>query len=216
MLDNKAAQAEFESAWNDARHTRAELPPVDVNAVLAERYEADGPVALTADVLWDMEVRKAGDPAAFIPYVVQAGSAAAWVPGRDGGELGDVFVRRSAQRIWLRPDEYGLVLEEVYLDHQEKVVTFLGRAGFPAAPGGPLAAGTGQPLFHVQHGVAGTAGRPTNTWRIVLLTDEPDERVVKVFEEMAAEVWLPGFVENYVRDVLGVPLIRKPEPDPKQ
>ncbi|MFF5703842.1 hypothetical protein ACFY7H_15250 [Streptomyces sp. NPDC012794] len=212
MLDNKAAQAEFERAWNDARYSRAVLPPVDVNGVLARWYETDGePLVFTADMLWDMEVRKAGDPAAFIPYVVQEGTATAWVPGREDGAvgLGDAFVRRSAQRLWLRPDEYGLVLEEVYLDHEEKVVTFLGRAEFPEAPEGRLSAGTGQPLFHVQHGVAGTAARPTNTWRIVVLTDEPDERVVKVFEEMAAEVWLPGFVENYARDVLGVPLTRK-------
>ncbi|MEV7526061.1 hypothetical protein [Streptomyces sp. NPDC091371] len=203
-----AAQAEFEAAWNDARYTRAELPAVDVNRILQERYVTEEPLVLTRAMLWDMEVRKAGNPGAFIPYVVKEGSASAWVPGRAGAELGDEYVRQSQQRLWLEPEQYGLVLEEVWLDHERQVVTFLGRARFPDAQGDPLAADDGQPLFHVQHGVAGTDERPTNTWRIVLLTDEPDERLVKVFDEMADIPWLPGFVENYVRGVLGIGLTR--------
>ncbi|WP_329378603.1 hypothetical protein OG625_10430 [Streptomyces sp. NBC_01351] len=204
-----AAQAEFEKAWDDARYTCVELPPVDVNRILQERYVTEEPLVLTRAMLWDMEVRKAGNPGAFIPYVVQEGTASAWVPGQAGGELGDEFVRQSRQRLWLEPERYGLVLEEVWLDHERQVVTFLGRARFSDEEGNALTADTSQPLFHVQHGVAGTDDRPTNTWRIVLLTDEPDERVVKVFDGMAESPWLPGFVENYVRDVLGIGLSRR-------
>lgn len=209
MTQLTAAEAAFESAWNDERYTRAELPPVDVNRVLAERYVTDGPLVFTRAMIWDMEVRKAGNPAAFIPYVVKEGTASAWVPGREGDELGNEFVRQSQQRLWLRPEEYGLVLEEVSLHHERQLVTFIGRDAFPDAQGNALVAGTGQPLFHVQHGVAGTDERPTNTWRIVLLTDGEDERFRKVFADMADDVWLPGFVENYVRDVLGIGLTRR-------
>ncbi|MGW0394781.1 hypothetical protein ACWDYJ_28605 [Streptomyces sp. NPDC003042] len=209
MTQLTPAEAEFERAWNDERYTRVELPPVDVNRVLAERYVTEEPLAFNRDMVWDMEVRKAGNPAAFIPYVVKEGTAAAWVPGQGDAELGDAFVRRSEQRLWTRPEEYGLVLEEVSLHHERQLVTFLGRAECTDVRGGTLYAGTGQPLFHVQHGVAGADDRPTNTWRIVVLTEGVDERVEKVFEEMAAEVWLPGFLENYVRDVLRIGLTRR-------
>ncbi|MFC9299328.1 hypothetical protein ACFTWH_30365 [Streptomyces sp. NPDC057011] len=204
------AEAEFESAWNNERYTQVELPPVDVNRVVAEHYDAEEPPAFTRAMIWDMEVRKAGNPGAFIPYVVKEGTAAAWVPGQEGGELGDEFVRQSQQRLWLEPSEYGLVLEEVSLNHERQLVTFIGRAEFPDTQGNTLIADTGQPLFHVQHGVAGTDERPTNTWRIVVLTDGVDERIEKVFAAMADEVWLPGFLENYVRDVLGIVLTRRP------
>ncbi|QES47915.1 hypothetical protein DEJ50_08935 [Streptomyces venezuelae] len=203
------AEAEFERAWKEERYTRVELPPVDVNRVLAQRYTTKEPLALTRAQLWDMEVRKAGDPGAFIPYVVREGSAAAWVPGRPGAELGDEFVRRSEQKLWLRPEEYGLVLEEVSLNHEQQIVTFIGRSALADAQGEPLAADTRQPVFHVQHGVAGSEDQPANTWRIVLLTEAHDDRFVEFFDGMAAEVWLPGFIENYIRYVLRVPLERR-------
>lgn len=209
MSDQTQAEAEFEGAWADERHTRVVLPALDVNRVLGERYVTDRPSALDRAALWDMEVRKAGNPGAFIPHVVEEGSASAWVPGRAGAELGAEFVRQSLQRLWLDADEYGLVLEETYLNHDRQVVTFLGRESFPDAQGSPLRADDRQPLFHVQHGVAGTDERPLNTWRIVLLTDAPDDRMVKVFDRMAGDPWLPEFVELYVRDVLGIGLTRR-------
>ena len=49
---------EFERAWNEPRHTRFEIPPIDVNRVLAEHYDLDRPLAFTRAMLWDMEVRK--------------------------------------------------------------------------------------------------------------------------------------------------------------
>ncbi|MBT2407449.1 MULTISPECIES: hypothetical protein [unclassified Streptomyces] len=208
MTVQTPAEAEFESAWGNA-NTRAELPPVDVNRIIAERYVTQEPLAFNRAMLWDMEVRKAGNPGAFIPYVVKEGTASAWVPGRGAEELGSEYVRQSQQRLWLEPERYGLVLEEVHLDHERQLVTFLGREQFLDVRGRPLHADTGQPLFHVQHGVAGTDEHPTNTWRIVLLTDEPDKRLVDVFDRMATDAWLPGFVEHYIRDVLGIGLTRR-------
>ncbi|MCJ0869283.1 hypothetical protein [Streptomyces sp. AP-93] len=209
MSDQTPAEAEFEQAWADQRYTRAVLPDVDVNRILGERYVTGAPVALDRAAVWDMEVRKAGNPGAFIPNVVEEGSVSAWVPGREGAELGNEFVRQSRQRLWLQPGEYGLVLEETHLNHDRQVVTFLGRETFSDVRGRPLHADDRQPLFHVQHGVAGTDGQPLNTWRIVLLTDEPDERVVRVFDRMATDPWLPEFLELYVRDVLGIGLTRR-------
>ncbi|MFE4633738.1 hypothetical protein ACFRJ1_10210 [Streptomyces sp. NPDC056773] len=209
MSDQTPAEAEFELAWADERYTRAVLPAVDVNRILGERYGTREPVALDRAGIWDMEVRKAGNPGAFIPNVIEEGSAAAWVPGGKGAELGDEFVRQSRQRLWLEPDTYGLVLEEVHLNHGRQQVTFLGREAFSDERGGPLRAEGRQPLFHVQHGVAGTDERPLNTWRILLLTDEPDDRLVKVFDRMAGDPWLPEFLELYVQDVLGIGLARR-------
>ncbi|MFF1412209.1 hypothetical protein ACFVX6_20980 [Streptomyces sp. NPDC058289] len=209
MSDQTPAEAEFEQAWADERYTRAVLPAVDVNRILEERYLATEPVALDRAGIWDMEVRKAGNPGAFIPYVIKEGSASAWVPGRTGAELGAEFVRQSQQRLWLEPDAYGVVLEETYLNHDRQVVTFLGRETFPDVQGAPLRADDRQPLFHVQHGVAGTDEQPLNTWRIVLLTDQPDDRLVEVFDRMAGDPWLPEFVELYVQDVLGIALTRR-------
>ncbi|WP_035841459.1 hypothetical protein [Kitasatospora azatica] len=204
-----AAEAEFEQAWADPRATRAEFPPVDVNQVLAERYVTSEPVHFTRAMLWDLETRKAAAPGVFIPYVVRSGSDASWAPGRPGGALGDEFVRSSDQRLWAEPEVYGLVLEEVYLDQEQQTVTFLGRAEFPDADGAPLHADPRQPLFHVQHGVAGGEQQPLNTWRIVLLTEQPDAALVARFTEQGRDPWLPGFVENYIREVLGVELERK-------
>ncbi|WP_156722117.1 hypothetical protein [Streptomyces apocyni] len=203
------AESEFERAWADPRFTRAELTPVDINKVLAERYTTGEPLRLTRAMLWDLEIRKAASPGAFIPYVVKAGSDASWAPGRADGVLGDAFVRQSLQRLWNEPGDHGRVLEEVWLNHERQVVTFLGRAELPDAEGKPLATDPRQPLFHVQHGVDGADERPLNTWRIVLLTDAPDPRLKEPFAALDRDPWLPEFVEHYIRDVLNVRLDRK-------
>src|SRR3954470_4916270 len=78
----------FREAWQDPSETRYELTPLDVNKVLADRYVLGEPLVFTRAMLWDLEARKARHPDVFIPYVVAAGSAAAW------GEE-DVFVRKS-------------------------------------------------------------------------------------------------------------------------
>jgi hypothetical protein len=66
-----------------------------------------------------------------------------------------------------------------------------------------------QPLFHVEHAVGGTENAPTNLWRIVVLTDEPDGRYREPFDAMAKAGWLPGFVEIYIERDLGAVLRRR-------
>lgn len=204
-LDHRKA---FERAWSDPGNTRIELPPVDVNRVLAERYRTDEPLALTRDMLWDVEVRKAWRPDRYIPSVVCEGSARTW-GGRPATDGNDAFLRASLQRRWLEPTEYGLVLERTHLDFRERRATFVGVAELPGPDGGVLRADSGQPLFHVEHSVGGEPGRPLNRWRIVHLTEEPDPRLPERFRRMAEDPWLPEFVEIHLRDDLGVGLERR-------
>jgi len=116
---------EFERAWAQPQYTRAVQPEIDVNRVLHERYQTSEPLTFTRTMLWDVEQRKAAAPGVYIPFVVRPGSDRAWGQRRlDGGV--DRLVRCSQQRMWLRPDEYGLVLERAYLDHHQQTVTFAG------------------------------------------------------------------------------------------
>jgi hypothetical protein len=55
----------------------------------------------------------------------------------------------------------------------------------------------------------GTEDAPTNLWRIVVLTDEPDGRYREPFDAMARAGWLPGFVEIYIEGDLGAVLRRR-------
>ncbi len=50
-------EGEFQRAWDDPSNTRFEMPPVDVNRVLAEHYRTSEPLTFTRTMLWDMEVR---------------------------------------------------------------------------------------------------------------------------------------------------------------
>ena len=71
----------FLQAWDDPANTRYELSGLDINQVLADRYELGQPLVFTRTMLWDMETRKARRPDLFIPYVVAAGSAQSWGEG---------------------------------------------------------------------------------------------------------------------------------------
>ena len=66
-------EALLEEAWNKPGNTVIELPPVDVNQVLRDRYEADPGLRITRTMLWDMEARKAAAPDKYIPTVVRPG-----------------------------------------------------------------------------------------------------------------------------------------------
>ena len=200
--------AEFERAWADARHTRFVRSAEDVNEILGSRYETSEPLTFTRSMLWDVEVRKAAAPGVYIPYVVRQGSDRVWrrEPLPDGGEF---LARSSAQRLWLRPDDYGTVLEVAHLDHRQQKVTFLGVAELDDAAGRTIRAGTGQPLFHVEHSVGGTERRPLNLWRIVHLTGDVDERLIEHFSRTSESPWLPEFVEIYIQRDLGIGLTRR-------
>jgi len=201
-------EAEFARTWNTPGHTRYHLPDTDVNKVLAARYTTSAPLTLTRAMLWEMEARKAAHPGTYIPYVVQAGSDRSWSGHHgDGGEYLD---RCSMQRLWLAPHRYQLILERAFLNHREQKITFLGVPQLTGPDGTPLHAGTGQPLFHVEHSVGGSELQPLNQWRIVHLTEAIDERLTAVFEHMAASPWLAEHTEIYIRHDLGIQLTRKP------
>jgi hypothetical protein len=204
QIDHERA---FERAWSDPKFTRFELPPVDVNRVLAERYRLDRPLAFTGAMLWDMETRKARRPDLYIPYVVEAGSADAWADAK-AADGADTFVRKSRQRLWLQPERYELILEQTRLDHAKRRVTFIGAREYPGRDGERLQAGRDQPIFHVVHGVDGDEDRPLNQWLIVFETASQDSRLLAPFVRMAGDVYLPGYVEVYIREQLGVGLER--------
>ncbi len=201
-------EGEFQRAWDDPSNTRFEMPPVDVNRVLAEYYRTSEPLTFTRTMLWDMEVRKAWRPDRYIPSVVQEGSAHSWGQGSaaDGTES---FVRSSQQGLWLEPAEYGLVLEPVCLNPTQQKVTFIGAAEIPDRDGNILRAGVQQPLFHVEHSVGGDESRPLNGWRIVHLTGSPEHRLVEQFTLMANDVWLPEFIEIYIQSDLNIKLTKQ-------
>ncbi len=204
-------EGEFERAWADPSNTRFELPPVDVNRVLAEHYRTSEPLTFTRTMLWDMEGRKAWRPDRYIPSVVQKGSAGTWSK-RSVADGTESFVRSSQQRLWLEPAEYGLVLEQVCLNLTQQKVTFMGAAELPDRDGNVLRADARQPLFHVVHSVGGDESRPRNRWRIVHLTDRSEHRLVERFTLMANDVWLPEFIEIYIRSDLNIKLTRRDSP----
>ena len=201
-------EAEFARAWDTPGHTRYQLPDVNINRVLAAYYTTGTPLTLTRSMLWDMEARKAAHPGIYIPYVVQAGSDRSW--NRHDGNGGEYLDRCSTQRLWLHPEQYELILERAFLNHSEQKVTFLGVPELPGPDGKLLHAGTGQPLFHVEHAVGGTESQPLNRWRIVHLTQAVDQQLTAVFEHMAASLWLAEHTEIYIRSTLGIELTRNP------
>jgi len=201
-------EADFARAWDAPGHTRYQLPDTDINQVLAARYTTSAALALTRSMLWDMEVRKAAHPGSYIPYVVQAGSDRSW--NRHDADGGEYLDRCSTQRLWLDPERYELILERAFLNHGEQKVTFLGVPELTGPDGTVLHAGTGQPLFYVEHSVGGSEPQPLNRWRIVHLTDAVDHRLTAVFERMAASPWLAEHTEIYIRENLGADLTRNP------
>ena len=200
-------EGEFQRAWADSSNTQFELPPVDVNRVLAEYYRTSEPLTFTRTMLWDMEVRKAWRPDRYIPSVVSEGSAHTWGQ-RSAADGTESFVRSSQQRLWLEPAEYGLVLEPVCLNPTQQKVTFIGAAELADCDGNILRAGGRQPLFHVEHSVSGDESQPLNRWRIVHLTERPENRLVELFTLMGNDVWLPEFIEIYIQSELNIKLAR--------
>jgi len=196
----------FAQAWADPHNTCVERPPVDVNAVLAAHYHVCEPLVFTRTQLWDMEVRKAYRPDIYISAVVQAGSAATWGRRELGGGH-ESFYRKSMQRGRLAPG-YGLVLEQVRINPDLGKVTFIGAAQLPGPDGSVLVAGTEQPLFHVEHVATGAETQPLNEWRLVHLTEKPNQELIDRFAK-SESVYLPQFIEVYIREVLQLELTRK-------
>ena len=198
-----AAAHAYRAAWQNPGHTRFELPPVNVNKVLRERYSLRPAAKLTRTAIWDMERKKAWGPATYIPYVVAQGGS--W--GRETLPDGERFSRASLQKGWVAPGE-GRVLEDVYLSDATQSIFFLGRERMRGPAGDELAASDFQPIFHVAHGVGGSEDEPLNLWSIVLETPAEDRRYHAPFEQTVAAGWLPGFIEIYIAKDLGVELMR--------
>src|SRR5438445_10254109 len=141
------AEAEFERAWADPSHTPFELPAVNVNKVLSERYTVSPPTKFTRTALWDMETKKAWDPKSYIPYVVSSGHS--W--GRRELSVNcERFYRSSIQLGWIT-EERGLVLEDVFIDRTQRKSWLMGRGKMSSDNGEHLPASSSQPLFHVEH-----------------------------------------------------------------
>jgi hypothetical protein len=118
-----SAECEYNDAWSAPSSTRFELPPVDVNKVLKERYRLTPDQALTRAMIWDMETRKAWNPRTYIPYVVSQARSWGRTTLRDGSTQ---FCRSSLQRGWITPQE-GRVLEDVFVSDAKETIYFLGR-----------------------------------------------------------------------------------------
>jgi len=138
-----AAEREYKEAWSVPSNTRFELPPVDVNKVLKERYRVSPEQSLTRAMIWDMETRKAWDPLTYIPYVVSQARSWGRTTLRDGTTR---FCRSSMQRGWITPEE-GQVLEDVFVSDAKQTIYFLGRPRMHEENGNPLVASPFQPLF---------------------------------------------------------------------
>jgi len=200
-----AAAEEFAQAWRNPRHTRITLPPVDVNKILAERYRMDKPTHITRGMVWDMELKKSWDPRTYISYVVSEGKSWGRHRNEDGSEH---FCRFTIQRAWI-DERSGSVLEDVYINHKEQRILFLGRSEMVAEGGERIRSEGFQPLFHVEHAAGGSDAAPLNMWRIVLLTESEDRRFKAPFEKMIRDDLLPGFLEIYIDRDLGVKLSRR-------
>jgi hypothetical protein len=200
------AKQEFRNAWHNPSYTHVELPPVDVNRVLRERYTVEpAGTTMTLTQLWEMEKKKAWDPATYIPYVVSR--ARSW--GRHSLEEGcERFFRTSDQVDWIDSNR-GEVIEDVSISHKERRIFFLGKPQIVDDRGETIRAGDIQPLFYVEHAAEGSEERPLNIWRIVVLTEREDDRFKKPFEKMVAAGYLPGFVEEYMRRDMGMRIERR-------
>ena len=197
-------EREYNEAWTAPLNTRFELPPVDVNRVLKERYRISPERALTRAMIWDMETKKAWDPLTYIPYVVSQARSWDRAALRDGTTR---FFRSSLQRGWITSEE-GRVLEDVFVSDAKQTIYFLGRPRMVEENGKALVASSFQPLFHVRHAVGGSEHAPLNLWSIVLLTGAPDPRYCEPFEQMVRAGLLPGFLEIYIERDLKLGLSR--------
>jgi hypothetical protein len=199
------AEAEFEQAWANPKNTTFEIPGVDVNRVLAERYTMEPSRPLTRSMVWDMELKKAWDPKTYIPYVVSSGRS--WgrheVPAN-----GERFFRTSVQIGWIT-ERRGDVNEEVFIDRDRRRILFMGRQEMTTDTGETVIASDHQPLFHVEHAAGGSEETPLNVWRIVILTDKRDPRFTEPFKAMVKAGLLPGFLEIYIERDLGIALARR-------
>jgi hypothetical protein len=197
----------FNEVWNKTGYTSIELPPLDVNSVLARDYISVEGLSLTRTQLWEMEVAKAFRPDLFISGVVKQRTARSW-GHRTFKNGNEAFIRVSEQRLWLQPQSYGTVIEACYLNHPKQQVTFIGLSEAKDDAGQALYTSPKQSLFHVTHGVSGQEKQPLNTWRIIHLENDIDGLLDKRFKRMSNAQGLPEYVEYYIENSLKILLTR--------
>jgi hypothetical protein len=130
LINYKDAQLLFEECWRNLNYTQIELSDVDVNKTLLN-YKMNKPLIFTRSMMWDMETKKAWNPGKYIPYVIREGSAKAWGKHPSTDSSGEIFLRSSFQKQWLNPDIYEEVFEEVYVNNEDQLVTFIGTTHLP-------------------------------------------------------------------------------------
>lgn len=201
---SSTAQAAFDRAWSDPRHTPFEMSPLDVNRRVAANYVTSRPTTITATQLWDNELKKAWDPASYLPSAIRSSTTFGYRKLPDGAET---FVRLTEQRRWRNPSEYGPVLELVVINHDRRRVTFLGALEARRDDGTLIRLEPAQPLFDVEHAVGGSETAPLNLWRIVHHTESRDERLIEWFARFFEDpARLPEYIAIYFQRELGTEL----------
>lgn len=191
------AENEFQEAWNNPAYTQIEFVNGDLNAIFKSHYDTSDSVVFTRELLWEAEVKKAWDPKTYIPNVVKDGKS--W--GRMVLENGDgIFKRTYEQRQFANNQEYGTVLEEVYMNWRRKLITCLGIRELVDNEGQKLESSISQSLFHAQHSVQEEENCLMHVWRMVLLTKEIDQNFPRTSNMNSS--MLPKFVEVYITNDL--------------
>lgn len=198
-MDLSEAECLFETAWNDPDNLAITFDDIDINAVLSKHYVTDPPTRMTRTLLWDMERKKAADALTFLGSIVKDAKT-----HRQPGA--NAFIRWTLQRQFLDPEVFDNVLEEVFLDDANQLVTFIGKRDESFVDWKPLQVPLKQPVFYVQHGVAGQEENPINTWRIVFISPSEDARcILKAnLDKISSGRHLPYYIEAYLRKEMNV------------
>jgi len=195
-------------AFADPNNLAFKLPDVEVNGTIRRSYDVDVPFTYTLTQLWDMEVKKAYNPEKYLKPVVRIGSLKVFNVVKEGPT--EQFIRVSDQKMWKDPSQFTTVIERVCIDHNAHKVFFLGTPEIEGPDGEKIVAGTGQPLFHVEHTAFGAEKEPLNGWRIVHLAEGKEQKEISAFFEMISKSpFLPPYNEVYIREDLGKRLDKK-------
>jgi hypothetical protein len=188
------AKCLFENAWNDPDNLALTLDDIDINAVLSKNYVTEPPTRMTRTQLWDMERKKAADAVTFLGSVVKDAKTRRQLNA-------NAFIRWTIQRQFLNPNVFDNVLEEVFLDDANQLVTFIGQRDESFIDWKPMQVTQQQPVFHVQHGVTGQEDNPINTWKIVFINPSEEARhTLKMnFSKFDYSRHLPYYVEVYLQ-----------------
>ncbi|KAL7812993.1 hypothetical protein V8C26DRAFT_405926 [Trichoderma gracile] len=197
----------LEAAFKDSNNTAFVFEPCNVNKVIhSSHYDADPDLHYSKTQMWDMEVKKAHNPAKYLRHLIRPGSLKVFNVQKDGST--ETFVRVTDQRSWRDPNVFNTVIEQVFLDHEKQKAFFIGVPEVEGPDGGKIIAGQHQALFHVEHSVTGTEDEPLNVWRVVHLDKDEDGSLKEVFKMLMQSPYLREFHEVYIREDLGKKLER--------